>query len=394
MRAVRSPLTALSLATVAAAGVIAAATPAASAATCGTIPFAQLYGVAATSASNAWAVGNQPGDPAAQTLIEHWDGTAWCVVASPSPSGSSEPSGLQSVAATSATNAWAVGDYTNSSGTWTLILRWNGTAWTQVPSPNPSGGTLDQNSLSSVAATSATNAWAVGAYDTSTGSQTLILHWNGTSWTQLTSPNPGSFRTLSSVAATSASRAWAVGHYNVPAKTLTMRWNGTAWKHVASPNPESGTAHSNFLAGVAATSASNAWAVGDGESGSGQVQNLVLHWNGAAWTPVASPQPGTGPDGSALSAVAATSASNAWAVGYSSPGSVTQDTMILRWNGTAWTQAASPSPGGSAPYDTLYAVAATSAGNAWAVGTYDSGTTAGTLILHWDGATWTQVTSP
>jgi hypothetical protein len=393
MRA-RSSLIVLPLAMILVAGVVAAVTPVASAATCGkTIPFAQLYGVAATSASNAWAVGNQPGDPAAQTLIERWDGTAWCVVASPDPSGSAEPSGLQSVAATSATNAWAVGDYTNSSGTWTLILRWNGTSWTQVPSPNPSGGDLDANYLSSVTATSATNAWAVGEYAASAGSQTLILHWDGTTWTQVTSPNPGSGETLSAVAATSASRAWTVGHYSNPGETLAIRWNGTAWKHIASPNPETGNSYSNSLSGVAATSASSAWAVGEGESGS-QVQNFVLRWNGAAWTQVPSPQPGTGSDGNALYAVAATSASNAWAVGYSATGPVAQDTMILRWNGTAWTQVASPSPGGTAPYDTLYAVAATSAANAWAVGTYNSGTTAGTLILHWNGTTWKQVTSP
>jgi hypothetical protein len=36
-----------------------------------------------------------------------------------------------------------------------------------------------------VAATSATNAWAVGTYLISDGSipRALILHWNGTAWT-------------------------------------------------------------------------------------------------------------------------------------------------------------------------------------------------------------------
>ena len=37
---------------------------------------------------------------------------------------------------------------------------WNGTAWTQVPSPNPYCATCD--SLYGVTATSATSAWAVG----------------------------------------------------------------------------------------------------------------------------------------------------------------------------------------------------------------------------------------
>jgi hypothetical protein len=74
-----------------------------------------LYGVAATSARNAWAVGLV----GARTLIVRWNGTAW-TKASPSPGF------LVGVAATSARNAWAVGatDYAN-----TLIVRWNGHTW-------------------------------------------------------------------------------------------------------------------------------------------------------------------------------------------------------------------------------------------------------------------------
>src|SRR5690242_16534021 len=46
-----------------------------------------LYGIAAVSANDVWAVGNTQnngvGNP--QTLIEHWDGTSWSVVPSPNP---------------------------------------------------------------------------------------------------------------------------------------------------------------------------------------------------------------------------------------------------------------------------------------------------------------------
>jgi hypothetical protein len=89
----------------------------------------------------------------------------------PSPTGS----GLVSVAATSASNAWAVGGL---GGPKTLIERWNGTTWKAVPSPSPA-----PSILSGVAATSASNAWAVG-YGGAHTTKTLILRWNGTSWTQ------------------------------------------------------------------------------------------------------------------------------------------------------------------------------------------------------------------
>jgi hypothetical protein len=51
--------------------------------------------------------------------------------------------------------------------------------WSFQLSQNP--GTAS-NQLSGVAATSLTNAWAVGSYSDSTVYQTLVERWNGTAW--------------------------------------------------------------------------------------------------------------------------------------------------------------------------------------------------------------------
>jgi hypothetical protein len=53
----------------------------------------------------------------------------------------------------------------------TLIEHWNGTAWKPFPSPNPAGSASD-GQLRGVAAASATNIWTAGY----AGSQTLALH--------------------------------------------------------------------------------------------------------------------------------------------------------------------------------------------------------------------------
>jgi hypothetical protein len=76
----------------------------------------QLHGVAATSACNAWAVGFDFNGSADQTLIEHWSGKAWKVQPSPNPGGPGDQNELSEVAATSSTNAWAVGYYNNGTG--------------------------------------------------------------------------------------------------------------------------------------------------------------------------------------------------------------------------------------------------------------------------------------
>jgi hypothetical protein len=188
-----------------------------------------LTGVSADSAADAWAVGYDEIQGERETLILHWDGTGWSRVLSPNPgSGWNE---LDSVTAVSPTDVWAVGD-SNDLATPvndTLILHWNGTRWSHVQSPSPGS---DFNTLTGVSATSATDAWAVGIYRDQTGiGHTLILHWDGTRWSQVKSPNPGSeFSGLESVTAVSPENAWAVGDYQRKGThALVLHWDGTNW---------------------------------------------------------------------------------------------------------------------------------------------------------------------
>jgi hypothetical protein len=136
---------------------------------------------------------------------------------------------LTGVSAVSSSDVWAVGyDGDSNAGTFqTLILHWNGAAWSQVSSPNPSSTT---NQLYGVSAVSSTDAWAVGGYTSQTGGATLILHWNGTTWSKVASPNPGAgFNVLYAVSADSGADAWAVGQfYNLSANTRDSPFTGTA----------------------------------------------------------------------------------------------------------------------------------------------------------------------
>lgn len=77
---------------------------------------------------------------------------------------------LDGVAASSPRNAWVVGYQGPGINSKTLTLRWNGTRWSQVPSPSPRPG----SGLYGVAATSARDGWAAG--------ENLIIRWNGATW--------------------------------------------------------------------------------------------------------------------------------------------------------------------------------------------------------------------
>jgi hypothetical protein len=93
----------------------------------------------------------------------------------------------------------------------------------------PAGYTV-AGGLSGVAATSASNAWAVGYSGSIFPQKTLILHWNGRSWAKSPGFTPVTGGLLA-VAAVSRSNAWAAGfsggYGNVPARTLLLHWNGS-----------------------------------------------------------------------------------------------------------------------------------------------------------------------
>jgi len=325
-----------------------------------------LGGVAITSC-RVWAVGNYVLAGNLRTLVERWNGTAWTRVPSPSPASSYNT--LNGVAAATASDAWAVGQSSGNPADHvfqTLAEHWNGTAWTQAKTPNPGTG---DNVLSSVAATSAGNAWAVGSYDTGPGTEPRALaeHWNGTAWTRVPTPNPGIGGYLITVAATSASNAWAVGSYSASAGsslTLIDHWNGTAWAQVPSPSP----GITNYLAGVAALSATDAWAVGSYSTGGDDQHTLLEHWDGTAWTqmPIASPN-----RSAALSGIAATSATNIWTTGnyIQNVRPFARLTLIYHWDGTAWHRVASPNPNPSSS-NWMGGVAVTPTAGVWAVGFY------------------------
>jgi hypothetical protein len=318
----------------------------------------ELHGVTATSSSNVWAVGtfrvkDAQGSYEDKTLILHWDGASWKRQPSPSPGSHSY---LNAVTAPSSSNAWAVG-FEGSADYRTVILRWYGTAWKHQKSSNPGAYS---NFLEGVSATSPSNAWAVGRYDAYDGycagwfggewCRSLILHWNGDRWTRQETPgNINSQDYLEGVAATSSTNAWAVGSVGVwhaetetyRDHTLILRWNGTAWKRQQSPNPSAGT---NWLKGVAATSSTNAWAVGS-HNANAMWDSFVLHWDGTTWTSQSSPYVEGGAD--TLNGVTATSSTNAWAVGDYTDGSFRCGSLdddglchsfILRSNGTAWSE--------------------------------------------------------
>ncbi|HUS14634.1 MAG TPA: S-layer homology domain-containing protein [Chloroflexia bacterium] len=334
-------------------------------------PFTNLYGVAAVSATDGWSVGYSSDGSTLHTVIEHWNGSAWALVADPHVGAGSNT--LQSVAAVSSSDVWAVGYYDNGTVYQTLIAHWDGSAWAVVPSPNFGTGS---NYLTGVTAVSSTDVWAVGDYRSGGLNQTLIEHWNGSAWTIVTSPNVGTAgNVLNAVAAVSSTDVWAVGYYSngTAYQPLTLHWTGSAWVIVFIP--AAGTAD-NYLYGVAAGPGGDVWAVGN-YAGSTATRTLIEHWTGSSWAIV--PSPNVGSDNNYLSGVTAVASNDAWAVGYDRSGTA-DETLTAHWDGSTWSVIPSLNPGSG--YNDLYGVDAVSGSNVWAVGYYDPGTGSGRTLVE------------
>lgn len=309
--------------------------------------------VSASGSAEAWAVGTFSDQKAFDhPLVEHWNGTTWTDLTVPQPSG--RQAIFSAVDDLSPDNAWAVGESfadgtdENLEGR-TLIEHWNGTAWSIVPSPNPATGVPgDEDSLSSVTGTGPNDLWAAGS-DLNQNTQTLSLlfeHWNGTAWTAAASPTPlGSSQLASGITAISPTDVWAVGEdWTGNQKTLSAHWNGTAWSIVATPNLANASSQ-NLLTGVSANGAGQVWA-------SGYAHNVghtnldvpyVLHWTGAGWT--LTKVPTVGSEGSRLNAIAVLSATDVWAVGQAQQSNGALLTLAEHFNGTTWTISNTPDPG-------------------------------------------------
>jgi hypothetical protein len=332
--------------------------------------------VAAVSTGEVWAVGNSTQTNSSGLndvcFANLWNGSTWTSELYNTPG-----SFLNGVAAVSAGEIWAVGKVypdqsmpASSQVTYSFIEEGTGGPnWSDVTLPNQGTG---NNSLLAVAAVpSASEVWAVGGYAFTVGGplQTLAEHWTGSGWNAVLPLNQGAGdNELLGVAAVPDGDVWAVGYYAAtptgPHQPLAEHWTGSGWMMALPPAPGTGDAE---LHGVAAVSASEVWAVGSYRAADGHKATFIERWTGSAWAPVLLP-PNSGVGDTELFGVAAASASEAWAVGYYTPAATVTHTLIEHWTGTSWT-AVFPLDT-TAAVNELNGVAALPDGHAWAVGAF------------------------
>jgi hypothetical protein len=303
--------------------------------------FGILEGIEVIGPNDIWAVGSKHDSNYSryETLVMHWNGSTWTLVPSPNLG---ERAHLLDVSASGPNNVWAVGVYYPHQGpSQTLIERWNGVEWGLVQGPVISYGRFQ-----AVEVLGENDVWIGGEDRIDVTPRSLITHWNGESWTVSTAPGVG----IHALASTGPADVWAVGD-------TIQHWNGNNWSVLPSPNPGE-----QALVDIVAIAQDNAWAVGTWYSPSKTSSKadplpVINHWDGKAWRAVQSPLE----TNTRFVAITATGPNDLWLVGR---GTLGVDELILHWDGQQWYEKFWFDLEGSDLYD----IAAAGANDIWAVG--------------------------
>lgn len=287
-----------------------------------------------------------------------------------------------SISGLAADDVWSVG---------AQIMHWTGNTWTTVYSPSP------QDTLRSIVELGPQNVWAVGEQQTNgLASHPFILHWDGSNWSSASVPDavPGGKNALVAVSGIASVGVWAVGFVvpkEGPIATLIEHLDGSQWSVQTPQDIGVGTQFTS----VKALSDTDVWAIGYTstiQAGKSMLVPVTEHWNGTKWTSVATPSLaglGGGNGSASLYNIDGSSANDLWVVG-----SVNNGMLTEHWDGKSWTLVSSPSvvPTSS---NWLSSVAVMAPNDVWAVGRVGNGASGfQPYIEHWDGHQWTTEEDP
>jgi Phosphoesterase family len=372
------------------------------------IPMGRLFGARKDGAYRFPAKGSDPVRKStsasvttakAKAAVKPAATSPWTVVSSPNTG--TNDNDLWSISGRSPTDIWAVGSLlpnANATIVQTLALHYNGTSWSRVRTPDVGP---EANSLYGVAALPDGTAWATGIYTQASGytGRALTMHWNGSKWTTVPAANPGAAEDmLYSVTGVSDSDVWAVGTQGNNAGfffPLIEHWDGSRWTAVPIVGLPRGT--HGILTEVTSSPGAGVWATGQ-ISGNSSDRQVVLHLAGRNWVVVpASPvrTPGAAVADAYPQGIA-TSPAGVWVAGRDRIGDTGYSTFVEAPDSSGLREVSTPNPTKQDNY--LWGIAPVNGGaNAWAVGTsFPPSTGNGNSLIEYGSATggWTVVPSP
>ncbi len=228
----------------------------------------------------------------ARPIAARWNGRTWQAERVPRPAPVPQTLTLAAVSCATARFCMAVGDASRGAQAMpspsyrdtVLAERWNGSRWQIIPAPSPT----HSSEFSGVSCPSPTVCVAVGS--SASGARTLAERWNGARWTVQRTPDIGhiGYSALTAVSCATAANCMAVGTYNAGSFGIAEHWDGSRWTIHRLPIPPGAPGEDPLVlpASVSCSSATACMTVG-----SDQAANMAERWNGTTWTIQRTPNP-------------------------------------------------------------------------------------------------------
>lgn len=257
-----------------------------------------------------WAISDSNANP-----LLRWTGTRWVVVPN--------RSGYDSVLGLSSRDVWLSGG--------TETDHWDGRRFSTVPNRVPGGD------FGFLAGSRANSIWLMTYSD----EDTWVAHWNGSSWSNVESPdlarNPAQ-----TIAARGDRDVWIVAGWYPPA--VLAHWDGSSW-HLNTSKILTRAA----LSAVLDLGPHDVWAVGGAR---------ILHFDGRKWRVTPGPALAGSYDGPEIAGLRHGPL-------YAAGASRNNKALLLRWTRKRWVRVATPPLSGSSEFAEL---AVGSRGDVWAGG--------------------------
>jgi hypothetical protein len=342
-----------------------------------------LFGVSCGTATSCLAVGQEStASNVGSDFAQAWNGRIWRVVTPPSPG---SPDALNGVACTATMSCIAVGSYASAAGPdRALAVAWDSRKWRVLRIPSPGN-----SELNGISCPQPDRCVAVGDFLTIGARHTLAEAWNGKTWRILSGPaTHSSDSVLGSISCSTANICLAVGEKRidtaVPATevSLTETWNGTRWTIVSSPSPGTSV---NDLTGVSCPGHTTCVAAGwllNGRSPSSKP--LAMRWDGSKWRLL---HPLSAGPVTALDGISCAHPAECMAIGADLGKARTHGLLAESWNGTTWRML--PTAAHVPAEANLLAISCPRPGRCVAVGDYLGSTgSMRALAEEWTGAKW------
>jgi hypothetical protein len=304
---------------------------------------------------------------------------------------------LYDVSALSSDDAWAVG-YNSEPGvlaSWkelTYAVHWDGSQWTQVPTPSPepypNGASCYLNTVTMV---SPNDVWAAGsrygdAGGLSVGDWIFVIHYDGSSWTEVPVETPpggvsinfSGTRVLESIAF-GPNDVWFGGWWGEPNsmgsvtwRPLLMHWDGSQMTIHDGPAPHDGY-YGYHVVSMSGTGPNDIWAACQKNVLNYSEKIVMLHYDGSNWSEAPIPD---APEEVRLNEVVSLAANDVFAF-FTIPW--TTDSYVLHYDGNGWSPVSNPP----------YADAATAHGGTIYFGTVPTARIERGTISMYEGGTTT-----